>query len=368
VSPALLVSKAQLGRAVPGRQWRITGTDPKQGMTFPCQRREYADPKASTALVRNFTARREKGEPQLAVVQAMEVSADDTAARGGYATANGWLAACSTPQTQLLTVRRVQRLGDAARQYVLRSWRRPVATFVLGVAVTGRVNTLTLTRTQGAGHPDLAGNLRLLAAAVGDVCGSSLGGGCPAQPRASTAPPPAAGKLPMMLSEFDLPPVAGVDDPWVGTTPRQAVRNVAATGCDQSSFHGHGWRHDATRSFLVPGGHLAAAFGITETVGRLPVARARSFVAGVRSRLASCPDRELGTTVRRLADAATWAAWKVRTQVSHRQTLTFFMGVVRSGGAVAQVGFVPDGRHTMTPVQFVALVHRAGQRLTAMPR
>jgi hypothetical protein len=118
----------------------------------------------------------------------------------------------------------------------------------------------------------------------------------------------------------------------------------------------------------VPGGHLAAAFGITETVGRLPVARARSFVAGVRSRLASCPDRELGTTVRRLADAATWAAWKVRTQVSHRQTLTFFMGVVRSGGAVAQVGFVPDGRHTMTPVQFVALVHRAGQRLTAMPR
>jgi hypothetical protein len=60
-------------------------------------------------------------------------------------------------------------------------------------------------------------------------------------------------------------------------------------------------------------------------------------------------------------------AWRVRTQVTDKQTVTFLMGVIRSGGAVAQVGFVPDGRHTMSSAEFVALVRRAGERLAAMP-
>ncbi|HEY2878029.1 hypothetical protein [Nocardioides sp.] len=367
VTPSNLVSKAQLNRAVPGRAWRITGTDPKQGTTFPCQRRAFADPKASTALVRNFTARHEKGRAQLAVVQGMELSTDVPAARAGYAKANRWFAECAMPQTQLLAVRHIQRLGDDAQQYVLRNWGSPTATYVLGVARTGRINTLTLTRTAGVVRPDLAGNLRLLVTAVDDLCSSTLGGHCSALPKPVDVPAPAAGKLPMMLSEFDLPPAAGVGQPWVATTPRQAVHNVAATGCDQSSFHGGGWTHDATRSFLVPGGHLAAAFGITETVGRLPEPDATSFVDGVRSKLASCVNRDPGTKVLRLGSGPTWAAWRVRTQVTKNQTMTFDMGVVRSGGAVAQVGFVPDGSHTMTTAQFVALVRRAGERLAAMP-
>ena len=69
----------------------------------------------------------------------------------------------------------------------------------------------------------------------------------------------------------------------------------------------------------------------------------------------------------RLGSGPTWAAWRVRTQVTKSQTVTFYMGVVRSGGAVAQVGYVPDGSHTMTTAQFVALVRRAGERLAAMP-
>ena len=170
----------------------------------------------------------------------------------------------------------------------------------------------------------------------------------------------------MMLSEFDLPPVAGVERPWAGTTPRQALQNVAATTCDDSSFHGHGWKHDATRSFLIPGAHLATAFGLTQTVGRLPEAKAKSFVAGVRSKLASCGDRQLGTKVLRLASTPTTSVWRVRTQVTDKQTVTFYMGVVRHGGAVSQVGFVPDGKHTMTPADFTALVHRAGERLGQM--
>jgi DNA-directed RNA polymerase specialized sigma24 family protein len=371
ITPSSLVSKAQLDRAMPGHVWRITGTDPKQGTTFPCQRRSYADPRTSASLVRSFTARRAPDQPQVAVVQAMEASETANAARSGFLAANRWFAACTVPQMQLVTLRRVTGLGDDARQYVLRSWRRPAATFVLGVARTGRINTLTLTRTSGRPAPDLAGNLRVLVSAVDDLCSTPLGGRCSALPEALAMPAPAAGRPPMMLAELDLPPASGLDQPWVGTTPARAVQNVAATGCDRSSFsgrfHGHLWQHARTRSFLVPDAHLAPTFGITETVGRLPEPDAAAFVAGVRAKLATCPHRDLGTDVQRLASGLTWTAWRVRTEVSKQQTLTMFMGVVRSRGAVAQVGFVADGSHTMSGSDFEALVRRAGERLAALP-
>ena len=362
-----LLTRAQVSRALPGRTWRVTGTDPAQHSTLPCQRRNYADPKVTTSLVRNFTSRNEKGKPQLAAVQTMEYSRDAAAATRAFDTTTGWLAECTMPQAQLLGVRRVTRLGDEAQQYALRAWHRPAMTFVLGVARTGRMTTVALTRTSGPAKPDLAGNLRLLVSAVDDLCPTSGGGPCSSLPKAAPIAAPRAGVLPMMLSEFDLPPVAGVQRPWAGTTPRRAVQNVAATTCDQSSFHGHGWRHDATRSFLIPGAHLATAFGLTETVGRLPEARARTFLDGVRSRLASCSDRQMATQVQRLAGNRDLTVWRVRTQVSDKTTVTFYMGVVRNGGAVAQVGFVPDRTHTLTTAQFVALVRRASERLDAMP-
>jgi hypothetical protein len=227
--------------------------------------------------------------------------------------------------------------------------------------------TVTVTRTGGSARPDLAANLRLLGSAVDNLCATSGGGRCSSQPRAHVVPVPRAGRLPIMLSEFDLPPAAGVQKPWAGTTPKRALDNLAATGCDQSSFHGHGWTHDATRSFVAAGANLSTAFGLTETVGVLPEPKAAAFVAGVRAKLDSCPSRELGTKVQRLASTTDLTAWRVLTQVTHNQTVTFLMGIVRNGGAVAQVGFVPDGTHTLTTPQFVALVERAGQRLSAMP-
>jgi DNA-directed RNA polymerase specialized sigma24 family protein len=361
-----LLTRSQVSRAVPGRHWRITGTDPAQTATLPCQRRAYADPKAPSSLVRNFAARSQHGQPTMAAVQTVEYSADTAAAVHGFDTTRSWFAGCLVPQMQLLSVRRVKGLGDQAEQYTLRAWQHPAATMVLGVARTGVMTTVTVTRTGDAGRPDVAANLRLLVSAVDDLCAMKGGGRCSALPKASVVPAPPAGKLPVMLSEFDLPPVTGIDVPWTGTTPRQALQNVAATGCDQSSFHGPGWTHDATRTFLIPGQHLSAAFGLTETVGRLPDPKAQAFVNGVRAKLASCADRDPGTKVQRLASGPTMTAWRVRTQVTDKQTVTFFMGIARAGGAVAQVGFVPDGSHTMTTAQFVALVGRAGDRLDAM--
>ena len=360
-----MLTKAQVARAVPGRTWRVTGTDPAQHSALPCQRRSFADPKAVTTLVRNFTTQREKNKPSVAAVQTIELSKDVQGATRGFQTAAGWFAGCAMPQTQLLSVRRVTRLGDQAQQFALRAWHKPAMTFVLGLARTGRVTTVALTRTTDDAAPDLAGNLRLLVSAVDDVCPTSAGGPCSALPHVKPMDAPAFGRLPMMLSELDLPPVSGVQRPWAGTTPRQALQNVAATPCDHSSFHGHGWKHDATRSYLIPGAHLAAAFGLTETMGRLPESRAKTFVDGVRAELSSCAHRQLGTKVQRVGNGPTSSVWRVRTQVSDKETVTFYMGVVRRGGAVAQVGFVPDGSHTMTPAQFTALVQRAGERLAA---
>jgi DNA-directed RNA polymerase specialized sigma24 family protein len=367
ITPASLLSRAQVTRAVHGPTWRVTGTDPGQGATLPCQRRTYADPGAQTTLVRNFTAGRQQRHPTMAAVQSVEYSSDNSGAARGYTAAAAWFAGCMTSQMQLLSVRRVSGLGDEAEQYAIRAWQRPAVTLVVGLARTGRATTVTVTRTSGVTKPDLAANLRLLVAAVDNLCGTTGGGRCSALPKAHVVPAPSAGRLPMMLSEFDLPPVAGVQQPWAGTTPRRALHNLAATGCDSSSFHGHGWRHDVTRSFLAPGAHLSDTFGLTETVGKLPRTRARAFVNGVRSKLAGCSGRQLGTKVQRLATSADLSAWRVRTQVSDKETVTFYMGIVRHGGAVAQVGFVPDGAHTLTTLQFVALVGRAGERLAAMP-
>jgi DNA-directed RNA polymerase specialized sigma24 family protein len=369
ISTDALLTRAQLTRALPGHRWRITGTDPAQGRALPCQTKAYADPGAATSLVRNFTARDRHGRPALAAVQTVELSDDAGAAAQGFAATTRWFGGCAMERTQLLGVRRVTGLGDEAAQFALQAWGQPRATMVLGVARTGRLTTVTLTRTSGTDRPDLDAGLRLLVSAVDDLCPTVGGGACSAMPEAEDVPAPATGALPMMLSELDLPAVAGVAQPWVGTTPRRALTNLAATGCDQSRFRGDGWRHAMTRSFLVPGARLDDAFGLTETVGQQHGPKAaEAFLAGVRTKLATCADRELGSKVHKLTDRRGLAVWRVRTELSDKQAVTFYMGVADRGDAVAQVGFVPDGRHTMTADQFVALVRRAGERLRAMPR
>ena len=163
-----------------------------------------------------------------------------------------------------------------------------------------------------------------------------------------------------MLSEVDLPPVAGVDRPWIGTEARVATTNLAATRCDATSFNAKPMKRNMTRTFVIPEARLSDLFGLTETVGLLPEKQARSFVAGVRTRLRTCADRELGTDVVRVADVSTrqqdLTVWHVTTEISDEESVTYLMGIVRDGGSVAQVGFVPDGKVQMAPGR----VHRAG--------
>jgi len=174
-----------------------------------------------------------------------------------------------------------------------------------------------------------------------------------------------------MLGEIDLPPVTGVIRPWVGTEPRKAVSNVAATNCDRADFSAPGISNNLTRAFVIPGAKLPDEFGLTETVGSMPAPRANAFVEQVRSKMAACPDKDLGTDVTLIAHETSkttdLSVWHVTTQISDKTSVEFLMGIVRDGTAVAQVGFVPSGKVTMAAGAFPALVHRALDRLPALP-
>jgi hypothetical protein len=129
-------------------------------------------------------------------------------------------------------------------------------------------------------------------------------------------------------------------------------------------------KRNMTRSFLIPEADLSDLFGLTETVGWLPPPRAREFVADVRRELRQCADDQPGTEVVRVADVTSkkrdLTVWHVKTEISDEESVTYLMGIVRSGGSIAQIGFVPDGKVEMAPGAFISLVERALERIPAL--
>ncbi|MGZ4465081.1 MAG: hypothetical protein ACXVW0_06975 [Nocardioides sp.] len=381
--PDALLSADEVAAAVHGRGWTATATNDNtsgDGLVLPCQQERYADPKGTAALVRRFQAaapgghgpHAQRASARPGASQLAELSSSVPRAQRAFDTTVQWYAGCTAERVQLLSTRRVDHVGDRAMMLVLRDWHAPATTLVVGLARTGSFTTTTLTRSTSTGTPDFGANARLLASAVGDLCRLADSGACSeGRPRLTVVPPPAVGTVSGMLSEVDLPPVTGVTAPWVGTEPRKAVTNVAATSCDHASFGGHDFSHNITRSYLVPEARLADEFGLTETVGALPVAGAKAFVADVRKHLAGCSDKDLTTHVTEVSQLSTGrqdlSVWHVRTEISDKSSVDFLMGVVRDGTAVAQVGFVPDGHATMPPGAFLDLVHRALDRLRYLP-
>ncbi|GCD92191.1 sigma-70 family RNA polymerase sigma factor [Nocardioides sp. LS1] len=370
-----LLTADEVGSFAHSRHWKVTSTDDNtagDGIVLPCQQERYADPKGTAALFRRFEAPGRGKAPGSTAGQEAEVSATVDRAKAAYDSALGWYAGCTDERAQLLSTRRVGRVGDEAMLFVLRDWDAPVTTTVVGVARTGVLTTTTLTSVPGDATPDFGASARMLATAVGGLCHLPGGGACAeVGPKLEVVAPLPVGQVQAMLGEVDLPPVNGIDKPWVGTEPRKAVSNAASTGCDQTDFNSAGISNNVTRTFLVPGTKLADAFGLTETVGSLPERRAKAFVEQVRTRLAACHDKNLGTDVTRIAQATTkrqdLTVWRVTTELSDKSKVDFFMGIARDGTSVAQVGFVPDGRATMPPATFVNLVRRALERLPELP-
>lgn len=376
--PEAMLAARAVGRSTPGLAWTEVQTDDNStgdGKAMPCQADRYADPKGTAALVRTFAPRTKSGKPvpnaPSSAVQTAQASASAKAAGRGYATALDWFAGCRDDRAQLLDTRSVDGVGDDAMLLVLRTWDGDGSTMVAGVARTGELVTTTLTRTPVGKQPPLAKSAGLLADAVSGLCNLQGAGMCAFSPKLRPAPPVPAAQVPGMLAEVDLPPATGISKPWVGTEPRQARSNAAATRCDETDFSAKPVTNNVTRTFLIPGAKLPDQFGLTETVGSLPRKKAAAFVARIRTDLAKCSHKQMGTEVTAVKKVHTadrdLSVWHVSTEINDHQSVVYLMGVVRDGTSVAQVGFVPAPKVGFAPGAFVAIVERALARLSAMP-
>ncbi len=265
-----------------------------------------------------------------------------------------------------MKVHRVDQVGDDARLFTLRAWKGEPRTLRVGVARSGQLTVTTVTRVDGL-QPNPRKPAAVLAAAVNGVCSSPGGNACAGEPALQEIKAPVAGLVPGMLSEFDLPPIARAPGPWIGTEPVKAKVNVASTRCDRTRFIGNGVRSNLTRTFLFPAVDKANEFGLTETVGVWSQRAARAFVKDVRKRVGECAENAFGTEVRPLKNVAgkntDVTAWNITMEISDKDSVQFLMAIIRSGGTVAQVGFVPSRTMSMDRDDFLALVDRALSRL-----
>jgi DNA-directed RNA polymerase specialized sigma24 family protein len=391
IDEASLLSDAQLTRFGAGLDWSETATTDNlagDGLLAPCQRERFSDPEGVTALARTWdgsatrTVTRAVGtgdrkrprtrkveRVESTAVEIVEMSRDADQAAASFDTASLWYAGCTDPRTQLVSTRAVKRVGDQARTFRLRSWGSTPATITVGTARTGSLVVTTVVRSQGRAVSDKA-VLTGLAASVNGLCGSEGAGACAGRARARTTAPLDIGTPPGLLSAVDLPPVAAVRGPWVGTEPERARNNYAATRCDRTTFTGKGITRALTRTFLFPETPNASQLGLTQTVGAMAQPAAQKFVETVRTRVRQCGQANLGTSVTQLASTSTRATdisvWALSIELNDRQSFPFLMAIVRDGTAVSQLGFAPDRNMTMSREDFIALSRRVLERLAAL--
>ena len=374
-SPDKLLDEDQITRLGLDQDWRVTDTHDNtqgRGINTTSQQERFADPDGISALVRNFEA---KGKPRRSAVQTMEVSESAAQARKAYRTTVGWYAGCQVGRLQLLTAYRVDNIGDRADALLLRVWEKPVTTYSVAVARTGRFVTSTVGETVGAKTAPPSEIAQSLADSVAMVC--PVGGfrDCSERPSVAVVPPPPSGEERGILAVADLPPVGAVQKHWVGTDASPTRINPSATICDRADFADRGAQRTRTRTFLIPDAKLPDRFGLSETYGvfRSPTAAA-SFLREIRGRMSRCEDRNPAAAVseprsvhppRSPMDSS---VWELDTEISDDASVLFRLGFVRAGDTVTQVTFSPTVSQDMPPARFDALVARAGDRLRELER
>ncbi|MBO9524058.1 MAG: hypothetical protein J7518_21180 [Nocardioidaceae bacterium] len=374
VSKRMLLQDAQVATLAPTQTWigqAPTDNTRGTGINDPsrCQKARFADPNGLGTWVRRFTA----GGAGTArnAVQTVEISSTPGAATQAYATTLGWYAGCKVARLQLVDAYAVTGVGDQAQILRLRIPAQRDRAFVVGIARTGALTTSTVLETLST-EPAAANTLAgVLAASVRNLCSSSVAGDCIGAVVTRQTLPPPSGEVAGMLAIADLPVIANVMQPWVGTDPETATVNPAATTCDKASFLKAGAIKPLTRTFLIPRTRLPERFGLTETIGRFRTARAAAlFVNRVATAMKTCPDKQLSSTVGKAVVEAkgyrgsTYALWRLENQVNQREdTVAFWMGIIRVGPYVAQVNLTPVARYDVSQGTFRALVTRARDRL-----
>ena len=370
VSKKMLLSTEQVASMAPRQQWQVTGTTNNTQDDWQktmCQTARFADTNGLGTWVRTFST----PAPVRGLVQTVEISNSPGAAKKAYDTTLGWYAGCTTPRIQLIDAYVVHGVGDQAQVLRMRIPDQKPHSFLVGVARTGSLTTSAVLdeRTPAPDAPDVMVNA--LSASVQNLCSSRVAGTCVGAVTTEASLPPPSGETKGMLAIADLPAIADVEQPWAGTDPAPATVNIATTTCDEADFAKSGAQKPVTRTYLIPDAGLPERFGLSETLGQFPTAKAATaFVARIANRMKTCPDRELASKVSQSvvnldqAGGPSYALWRLENQVNKDQDVVpFWMGVVQVGPYVAQVNLTPVGKYDVDRKTFEALVVRARDRL-----
>ena len=355
-------------------RWTVERTSDNtggSGINSFCQGSRFADPQGLRTYVRSYGF---AGRPDRRASQTIELSRTVRQARTGYATAVKWFGGCRQARVQLLSSYGVRRLGDEGTILKFRATGKRLRSYAVALARTGQITTWTAITTMGSRNPDTDRLLASITRAVKRVCASRAAGSCPLSPVLTQNAPPPTGEQEGMLAVADLPPIGTITKPWVGTKAAPAGKNPAATTCDRADFVAAGSQRSLSRTFLIPGAHMPDRFGLGETWGRFASTRqAKAFVQQVRKRMDACEDKDLGAKISNRSESvrgprgSVWAMWRLESEISDNRKIGYWMGIVRYGPHVAQVGFVPGDRSDVSPAAFRALVVRARDRLFELP-
>ena len=374
VTRAAFLTASQLDTALPATSWQETDTSTNTagtGLHDPCQRERFADPAAAGAWVRTLN-----GAGGTIATQRTEISIGDAVAGQTYATTLGWYASCTQARVQLVSAYRLQGVGDQAWLLQLNAAGTTPQTYQVLVARSGMITStlvLQVPTAKAATFAPTAGITELGRVMTQNLCRTSAAETCPpvASARAVPSVPPVS-ENPGMIATVDLPILAMVQHPWVGTQPVTGGPNLAATTCDATTFQGARTR---ARTFLIPGAGLPQSFGLTETLATYPDAAAAARAATlIRSQMATCHKRQMGTSVNQQQTLATnplapaIATWHEIAQINAKsQVVDYWMGVTQRGRVVAQITLIPAPTADTTAADFLALVERGAQRLTQLP-
>lgn len=371
VTKALLMEPDNLAPLGSVARWSVLTTSDNtkgSGINTFCQASRFADPQGLRAFVRTFQL---TGKVKRQATQTIELSRTERQSRSAYTRVLGWFSGCSKSQLQLLSTYDVKGVGDQATVLKLRSQGQKLSTYSVAVVRTGHIVTWAAFTTAGTRNPDTADLVTLVGNALAKACTSKAAGTCTNNPKITENPPPPSGDQAGMLVTADLPPIPGIDLPWLGTDAKASTTNPAATTCDNADFTAAGATKALARTFVIPGAQVPTRFGVSETLGEFSnLTQAKGLVAQVVPRMDGCQDSDPGAHITVSAqdkdpsrDTA-YHLWRLESEISDKKQIVYWMGIARVGSNVAQVSFVPgeDGQD-LDQAEFTALVVRARDRL-----